>query len=443
MGFPVYLLAISLSIVLIAQGLVLGPITIESGSLWLPIFIIGIVYIPYVARPVRGQVLSLRRSEFVLAAIGLGVPGYRILIRDILPNVSTTLVVFVPLMMALNMLTESALSFLSIGVQPPDASWGTIIQDGQGLLYTRPAVAMAGGHCHRACRSHAQRAGRRLARCPRSALQGQARARLMLLAVIRRIGQMAFVMFGISVLVFLIFFATPGADPAARIAGRNASPEILEAVRQSFGFDQPIYVQYLLMMKRLFITGDLTSFVNRGWKVIPAVLDTVPVTLSLVIGGAILWVVFGLIVGLAAAATRGSLLDKLLMVLGLIGISMPVYWLGEVMNLITQSRYHDTWMFSWVPPLGYKPLSEDPEGMVSHPRHPLDHAGDPLYRPLWASASRKPHRGACRRITSAPRAPRDCRKRACCSATPCALRSSASSPCSASISARWSAARRF
>ena len=103
----------------------LGPITIESGSLWLPIFIIGIVYIPYVARPIRGQVLSLRESEFVLAAIGLGVPSHRILLRDILPNVSTTLIVFVPLMMALNMLTESALSFLSIGVQPPDASWGT------------------------------------------------------------------------------------------------------------------------------------------------------------------------------------------------------------------------------------------------------------------------------------------------------------------------------
>ena len=144
-AFPVYLLAISLSIVLIAHGLELGPITIESGSLWLPIFIIGIVYIPYVARPVRGQVLSLRESEFVLAAIGLGVPSHRILLRDILPNVSTTLIVFVPLMMALNMLTESALSFLSIGVQPPDASWGTIIQDGQGLLYSRPMVALAPG----------------------------------------------------------------------------------------------------------------------------------------------------------------------------------------------------------------------------------------------------------------------------------------------------------
>ena len=144
-AFPVYLLAISLSIVMIAHGIEIGPFTIESGSLWLPIFIIGIIYIPYVARPVRGQVLSLRESEFVLAAISLGVPSYRILFRDILPNVTTTLIVFVPLMMALNMLTESALSFLSIGVQPPDASWGTINQDGQGLLYSRPWVALAPG----------------------------------------------------------------------------------------------------------------------------------------------------------------------------------------------------------------------------------------------------------------------------------------------------------
>lgn len=184
----------------------------------------------------------------------------------------------------------------------------------------------------------------------------------MLLALIRRFGQMVFVMFGISVLVFLIFFVTPGADPAARIAGRNASPETLEAVRKSFGFDQPIWVQYYTMMKKLFITQDLTSFVNRGWKVIPAVIDTIPVTLSLVIGAAVLWVIFGMLVGIIAAATRGSWIDKLLMALGLIGCAMPVYWLGEVMNLVTQSRYHDSWAFSWVPPLGYKPLTEDPKG---------------------------------------------------------------------------------
>jgi peptide/nickel transport system permease protein len=184
----------------------------------------------------------------------------------------------------------------------------------------------------------------------------------MLLALVHRLVQMVFVMFGISVLVFLIFFATPGAEPAARIAGRNASPEVLEAVRKSFGFDRPVYVQYATMMKKILITRDLTSFVNRGWKVVPAVLDTVPVTLSLVIGAAILWVVFGLLIGLVAAATRGSVVDKFLMVLALIGISTPVFWLGEVMNLITQSRYHDSWLFSWVPPLGYKNLTSDPQG---------------------------------------------------------------------------------
>jgi peptide/nickel transport system permease protein len=144
-AFPIYLLAISLSIVLISKGLQIGPINIPSNSLLLPIAIIGIVYVPYVARPIRGQVLSLTRSDFVLAARCLGVPAGRVLLRDILPNVTTTLIVFAPLMMALNMLTESALSFLSIGVQPPAASWGTIIQDGEDLLYTQPMVAIAPG----------------------------------------------------------------------------------------------------------------------------------------------------------------------------------------------------------------------------------------------------------------------------------------------------------
>ncbi len=183
----------------------------------------------------------------------------------------------------------------------------------------------------------------------------------MFLAIAQRLGQMLFVMLGISITVFLIFFATPGADPSARIAGRNASPEVLEAVRKSFGFDQPFYVQYLIMMKKIFISGDLTSFVNRGWKVVPAILDAIPVTLSLVIGAAVLWVIFAIIIGTVAAATRGSWLDKALMIMGLIGISMPVYWLGEVMNLITQSRFKDTWMFSWVPPLGYKNFSDSPK----------------------------------------------------------------------------------
>ncbi|QDL91390.1 ABC transporter permease [Paroceanicella profunda] len=184
----------------------------------------------------------------------------------------------------------------------------------------------------------------------------------MLFALLARLGQMVLVMFGISVVAFLIFFATPGADPSARIAGRNASQETLQQVRHDFGLDRPLPMQYALMMKRLFVTRDLTSFVNRGQKVIPTVMNAIPITLSLVCGAAVLWVLGGLVVGVVAGATRGSYVDRGLMMLGLAGISMPVFWLGEVANLVTQSRWHDTWAFSWVPALGYVPLSEDPWG---------------------------------------------------------------------------------
>ncbi len=184
----------------------------------------------------------------------------------------------------------------------------------------------------------------------------------MLFAFLQRISQMVFVLFGISVLVFAIFFATPGADPSARIAGRNASPETLAAVRHDFGLDRPLPVQYGLLMERLFVTGELTSFVNRGEKVLPEIVAATPITLSLVLGASVLWIAGGVMIGVTAAATRGSFIDRGLMILGLVGISLPVYWLGAVMNLLSQSRWHDTWLFSWVPPLGYVALTDDPWG---------------------------------------------------------------------------------
>jgi peptide/nickel transport system permease protein len=178
----------------------------------------------------------------------------------------------------------------------------------------------------------------------------------------RRLVSMVFVLFSISVLAFLIFFATPGVDPAARIAGKNADQATLKAVRHDFGLDRPMPVQYALMMKKLFITRDLTSFVNRGAKVIPQVTEAAPVTLSLVLGAAVIWVVFSIGMGLLAAVFRGSPVDAGIMIIGLIGISMPVFWLGEVVNLLTQSRFHDTFLFSWVPPLGYTPFTQSPFG---------------------------------------------------------------------------------
>ena len=144
-AFPVYLLAISLSVVLLTSGLTIGFIHLGPGSFALPILIIGIVYIPYVARPIRGQVLALREREFVKAAVGIGAKDSTIIFREILPNILPSVLVFIPIIVALCMLTESALSFLSIGVQPPQASWGTIINDGLALLYTRPLVGIAPG----------------------------------------------------------------------------------------------------------------------------------------------------------------------------------------------------------------------------------------------------------------------------------------------------------
>ena len=137
----------------------LGPISIEAGSLLLPIAIIGIVYVPYVARPIRGEVLTLRNREFIEAAVGLGASTWRLLWSDVLPNILTTVIVCFPIVMAIAMLTEAALSFLSIGVQPPEASWGTIILYGQGLRHP-PRGRHRPGNRDRADGAVAERAGR-------------------------------------------------------------------------------------------------------------------------------------------------------------------------------------------------------------------------------------------------------------------------------------------
>jgi peptide/nickel transport system permease protein len=146
-SFPVILLAICLATVLLTQpnGVRVGFLTIYATSLWVPTFIIALIYVPYVYRPVRGQVLSVVQKEFVEASIAQGASNFRLIFSEILPNVVSTVIVLFPLITATNILTESALSYLSVGVQPPNVSWGTIIADGQDLLYTRPWVSLAPG----------------------------------------------------------------------------------------------------------------------------------------------------------------------------------------------------------------------------------------------------------------------------------------------------------
>ena len=144
-AFPVFLLAISLSAVLATSGLRLGPLTIDADDPALTAAILGLVFIPYAARPVRAQVLSLRESAFVEAAVSLGGSWPHVVWRHVVPHAAATLLLFAPTVMAFDLLTEASLSVLGVGVQPPDASWGTLIADGQGLIYTRPAVAIAPG----------------------------------------------------------------------------------------------------------------------------------------------------------------------------------------------------------------------------------------------------------------------------------------------------------
>jgi peptide/nickel transport system permease protein len=182
----------------------------------------------------------------------------------------------------------------------------------------------------------------------------------MLTFIVRRTLWAALVMFVITVLVFLIFFKTPGVDPARAIAGRNPSPQVLAEIRAQFGLNQPLWVQYGDMMKSLFISRDLVSYSNQGVRVVPEVAAAAPATLSLVFGAAVIWVVMAIVTGVAAALLRGTVWDPLLMILALIGISTPVFWLGEVANLISQGGLHSTFLFSWVPPLGYTPFLQSP-----------------------------------------------------------------------------------
>jgi peptide/nickel transport system permease protein len=146
-AFPVYLLAICIATELLTNtnGFQVGPLRVTATSLWTPTAIIAFIYLPYVYRPIRGQVLSVVNKEFVEAAIAQGASNFRLIFSEILPNVVSTVIVLMPLMIATTILTEAALSFLSVGVQPPNVSWGTIISDGQDLLYTRPWVSLAPG----------------------------------------------------------------------------------------------------------------------------------------------------------------------------------------------------------------------------------------------------------------------------------------------------------
>jgi len=144
-AFPVTLLAIALGLSLATGGLTVGPLHLSGSSIWIPILIIAFVYTPYMARPIRGEVLSLREKEFVEAAVSQGAGPLRVMFGELLPNLASTLIVFFTLGVAQNMLLEATLSFLGVGVQPPNTSWGTMLGGGFELISSAPLLTVIPG----------------------------------------------------------------------------------------------------------------------------------------------------------------------------------------------------------------------------------------------------------------------------------------------------------
>jgi peptide/nickel transport system permease protein len=172
----------------------------------------------------------------------------------------------------------------------------------------------------------------------------------------RLLGAIA-VLFTISVLVFLIFNVVPATNPAQRIAGKNATPQLIENVEEEWGFDKSLPEQYWTQMKLIF-TGKVTSY-NAHINIDKRILEGVPATASLCIGAAIIWLAFGIMFGYLSAVRAGGFTDRALTVLALVGISMPVFWLASIL------LYYFTYKIELFPASGYEPLS-DPGKWFSH-----------------------------------------------------------------------------
>ena len=180
----------------------------------------------------------------------------------------------------------------------------------------------------------------------------------MLRFVVRRIVGMAFVLFIVSILVFLIFNVIPNGDPAVRMAGKTPTETQIEAIRKEWGFDDNIFVQYWTMMKKVF-TGDLVSYFTQ-LPVGDEIVKGLPRTLSLAIGAALLWMFVAICFGLYSAMRAGKFADRFLTIVSLIGISLPVFWIGELMN------YYLGFKAGIFPNGGYVELTKDPIDWAHH-----------------------------------------------------------------------------
>jgi peptide/nickel transport system permease protein len=181
----------------------------------------------------------------------------------------------------------------------------------------------------------------------------------MVVFLVRRLVGMVLVLAAVSFLTFVIFIVIPGGDPALRIAGKNPTTQNIENIRKDWGFSQPFYVQYWNMMKKTFIQRNLTSYTDQT-NVVDQIKRGIPATFSLAIGAGLIWLFFGIVVGVISAVRAGRFSDRALTIGALLGISMPVFWLG------VEVRYYLAEKNTWFPDGGYVPLSSDPAQWAYH-----------------------------------------------------------------------------
>jgi peptide/nickel transport system permease protein len=176
--------------------------------------------------------------------------------------------------------------------------------------------------------------------------------------VVRRLLGMLAVLFAVSILTFLIFNVIPNSDPALRMAGKNATPTLVANITEEWGFDESLPQQYVTMMGKIF-SGDVISYEGRE-NVDERIIEGIPATFSLCIGAAVIWMFFGILFGYLSAVRAGGLLDRVLTIVAVTGISIPVFWLAAV--LLNYLAYQ-TEIF---PSGGYVELAENPFEWAEH-----------------------------------------------------------------------------
>jgi peptide/nickel transport system permease protein len=139
--------------------------------------------------------------------------------------------------------------------------------------------------------------------------------------IIRRLLWSVLLLLMVSFITFMVFTVLPSADPALLRAGRNPSPEVVQAIRRNLGLDKPWYMQYLISVKDLVLHFDFGYSYQNNVAVRTTLFDRLPATVSLAVGGAVVWLLSGIAV---------AIIDRIAMGGALLAISAPAYWLGLV-----------------------------------------------------------------------------------------------------------------